>query len=177
MSSKRRHVWIHHFQTRLMLRVAAYCLFFQVATWFILSSLHRINGIMRVHAPDSVMANGIIVIALIGTIMGLLFICDAMRLAHRVVGPVVRIQRALKEIAEGQEVEVVRLRKGDLLPEIAESVNAMLEALEKRGAIKLKATPASSSNSRPEWSLAPVIAAIALAAFVLFSLWWLPMGL
>ena len=65
------------------------------------------------------------------------FAWDAMRLTHRVVGPLNRFRRAMREIAAGESVRLVRLREGDELDDMQRDFNAMLEALERRGALQL----------------------------------------
>ena len=60
------------------------------------------------------------------------FAWDAMRLTHRVVGPLNRFRRAMREIAAGESVRLVRLREGDELDDMQRDFNAMLDQLQKR---------------------------------------------
>ena len=56
--------------------------------------------------------------------------------SHRVVGPLPKIYKALKEIGQGRfDVRLV-LRKNDELKELAEEINAMAAQLEARGTKK-----------------------------------------
>jgi hypothetical protein len=70
--------------------------------------------------------------------LGVLFICDALRLAHRVVGPIFRFRQAIQAVTAGGEVELVGLRQDDFLQDLKTEINDMLRALEQRGAITLK---------------------------------------
>lgn len=54
---------------------------------------------------------------------------DMLYLTHRVAGPLVRFQRALRELSEGKPVKPVKLRRGDLLLEFQDEFNRYLETL------------------------------------------------
>ncbi len=61
-----------------------------------------------------------------------LIIWVGIRLSHRVAGPLVRINAALQQMAGGDFDVSLRLRKGDSLTEIAESVNTLALSLRTR---------------------------------------------
>ena len=46
---------------------------------------------------------------------------------HRVAGPLYRIEKILNEIAEGKEIEPIKLRKKDFYKSLAEAVNKVIE--------------------------------------------------
>jgi nitrogen fixation/metabolism regulation signal transduction histidine kinase len=79
----------------------------------------------------------------------LTFIYDAMKFAHRVVGPVYRLRKAVQAIAAGEAVEMVTLRKGDYLQDVKDDFNEMLKVLEERGAIVVKNETAKEKEARP----------------------------
>ena len=57
--------------------------------------------------------------------------------SHRFAGPLVRFRKkALKAIAAGEEIELLKLRNGDYLGEMHDEFNAMLEALEPRSGLR-----------------------------------------
>jgi regulator of protease activity HflC (stomatin/prohibitin superfamily) len=56
---------------------------------------------------------------------------DMVRLTHQVAGPLVRFRNTLQQLAQGQNVEQVKLREGDLLTEFQDSFNQFL-ASERR---------------------------------------------
>ena len=58
---------------------------------------------------------------------------DMVRLTHQVAGPLVRFRDALRNLADGQQVERIKLRDGDLLTEFQDAFNAFLasERLQK----------------------------------------------
>lgn len=57
---------------------------------------------------------------------------DALSLTHRIVGPVVRFKRCLQGIAAGEKVSEITLRKGDLLADLSDELNAAIRSLNKR---------------------------------------------
>src|SRR5437870_53332 len=72
------------------------------------------------------------------SLLAFCLVIDAVKCTHRVVGPLYRFQRTIKDITAGEEVELVRLRTDDFLQEMKEEFNEMLKALEQRGAISVK---------------------------------------
>lgn len=46
---------------------------------------------------------------------------------HRIAGPIFRIERTIREMAEGKKVECLRLRKKDFFKSLAEAVNKLIE--------------------------------------------------
>ena len=56
---------------------------------------------------------------------------DLLVTTHRIAGPLLRFERVLKQMAQGQRVEKVRLRKDDLLFEFQ---NTFIEFIEARDA-------------------------------------------
>ena len=144
MAEKRKKVWIDRLQTLLSIRLALYFVIYQIAVWLLFligrsvsESLERLLG---AGAGWVVVA----VTAFLAIGLGGLFIWDAVRMLHRVVGPLVRFRRAIKDVAAGEEVTLIVLREGDHLQELKDDFNEMLEALERRGAVVL--TPSEASR-------------------------------
>ena len=62
--------------------------------------------------------------ALIASVIVLpIVLIDATRFSNRFVGPVVRLRRALKEWAEGEQVEPIKFRKDDFWCDFADNFN------------------------------------------------------
>lgn len=61
-----------------------------------------------------------------------LVFCMGILLSHKVAGPLVRIQAALKQMESGEYNIHIKLRKGDALVELAEMVNHLAESLRRR---------------------------------------------
>ena len=54
------------------------------------------------------------------------------RQTHRVVGPLKRMTRALEAIGQGDFSQRLTLRKGDVLEDLAQTINRMAESLHKK---------------------------------------------
>ena len=54
------------------------------------------------------------------------------RQSHRVVGPINRLKRTLEAIGSGDFSQRITLRQGDVLEDLAKSINQMAESLEAR---------------------------------------------
>ena len=52
--------------------------------------------------------------------------------SHRIIGPMRRIQRTLEAIGKGDFSQQITLRRGDMLVDLAETINRMAENLQKR---------------------------------------------
>jgi signal transduction histidine kinase len=56
----------------------------------------------------------------------LLIILGGIVITHRFAGPVYQIERKLDKLLQGEPIELIHLRKGDELKELAEKINAVL---------------------------------------------------
>ena len=56
-----------------------------------------------------------------------ILIYDALRFSNRFAGPVYRLRRAMRELAQGENVQPLSLRKRDFLKEMAEEFNRLLK--------------------------------------------------
>jgi hypothetical protein len=52
-----------------------------------------------------------------------LLMLDIIRVSHRFAGPMIRIRKALRDVAEGKTVEPIRFRFGDFWCDVAEDFN------------------------------------------------------
>jgi hypothetical protein len=135
MHEKRRKIWIDKFQTKLSLYIAVYFGVYQIAVWaLIVIERHIAVSLESVFGPGG---SGYL-ITLFVVALGSLMIYDAVKLSHRLVGPLYRFRMTLKAMREDKEVSLVTLRDGDFLLEMRDELNATLKVLEERGAIKLK---------------------------------------
>jgi hypothetical protein len=142
MRRMRTKIWIDRFQTYLMVRVAAFCVLYQAAVWSLVSAERAFGTALGEFIGPDATANALLFVFVGVSIVGLLFIYDAIKFAHRIVGPLYRLRQTIKGVTAGEEVAHIRFRKGDFLEELRDEFNEMLTALEQRGAITLK--PAES---------------------------------
>jgi hypothetical protein len=149
MSDDRKKVWIHAFQTRMLLRIGCYWLIYLVVIWNLLFVWR-----LLVEGPGNLLdqywrflqdysAPLILFLALMP-----LAAWDAVKFSHRLVGPLVRVRQAVRDLAEGNPVRPLRFRQGDYLGELRDDFNGMLEALQRRGVPVLK--PAESDEPSTE---------------------------
>ena len=68
-------------------------------------------------------------------------ILDCMITTNRHVGPLLRVRRSLKQMAQGQEVHPIKIRSGDLLQDMVDDLNILVERMEEQ---KGEAGPRSS---------------------------------
>lgn len=138
MREQRKKVWIDRFQTLLFLRIGFYFVFYQVAAWaFVLIERRSYLAMEAVLGPEGATYFMVFPVAVV-VVVSLLFIYDAVKFAHRIVGPLYRFRKVVQAITEGDELQLVKLRDGDFLQELRDDFNEMLKALEARGAITLK---------------------------------------
>lgn len=138
MPNRRRKIWINRFQTHLFLRIALYMVLYQVAVWSLFIIGQYIFTRLEVGVGESGRIAGFALTTLILVFLGALFIYDAIQFAHRIVGPIHRFRKTIQAVTEGDEVALVRLRKGDYLTEMQDDVNELLTVLEEKGVVVLK---------------------------------------
>jgi hypothetical protein len=135
MRQKRKKVWIDRFQTNLSIRMAVYFLLYQAGVWALFGISDRMNVTNEVAGWSDSPYIRLVPLVAIG--FALVFIYDAVKATHRIVGPLYRFRKTIQAITSGENVSLVELRKGDHLQELKEDFNTMLQALEQRGAITL----------------------------------------
>ena len=72
---------------------------------------------------------------------------DARTVLHRLTGPMLRLNRAMRRLADGEAVEVMRFRKHDYWGEAAENLNRLLKRLAEPAFASAPRSPTTSSSS------------------------------
>jgi hypothetical protein len=132
---RRTRIWIDAFQTRLLAHVLAYCVLYQAAVWTWVTVWNQFAAVIGASVDEPLSTTSILPNVLCFAILAPIICFSALRFAHRFVGPIVPFRRAIRAVKNGTPVELVRLRKGDYLIDMRDEFNAMLEELERRGAI------------------------------------------
>jgi nitrogen fixation/metabolism regulation signal transduction histidine kinase len=79
------------------------------------------------------------------------FVNDSIKLSNRFAGPMLRLRRELKKLAQGQPARPIKLRKGDFWHDVAEDFNLVLARLEQAGAAnRLAQETDSEAADQPE---------------------------
>jgi len=138
LKRQRRRVWIHRFQTHLFFRIGLYFVIYQVAVWVCVYIQQRTQRALEAVLGDVAASYFIYFAATSVVAVGLLFLVDAIKFTHRIVGPLYRVQKTLQAVTAGEDLALMQLRKGDFLHELKDEINEMLKVLEQRGAVVLK---------------------------------------
>lgn len=150
MQHKRRRIWIDPFQTFLVARIGMYCIFFQVAVWSLVIIDRSVNNaLVGVFGADGTAM--CFVVGFIGVVvLSIAAMYDALKFTHRLVGPLYRFRKTIRAITAGEDLELIRLREGDFLHDLKDDFNAMLQALEARGAIVIKDPSLAKAEAEPQ---------------------------
>ena len=158
MKEYRKKLWIHPFQTGLLVRIIVYCLVYQVAAWAFFVLCEQIKfGLAAIGAEWPLLSSNFFRTLLTLVVLVPPLTLDAVRFAHRLVGPLYRFRKTVQAMAAGEPVALVHLRKGDLLLDFQDDFNAMLKHLEQQGYVLLKAPGAPLNAETPQavGSMAP----------------------
>jgi hypothetical protein len=138
MVGKRTQVWIDGFQSKLFIRVLAYWLIYQISLWnflFVWRMLQEGPGDLADQFGRFFLDNYPMLICFIVIVP--CFALDAVRFAHRLVGPLYRFRKTMQAVTAREPVRLIKLREGDYLLEMRDDLNAMLTYLQQRGVVTL----------------------------------------
>ena len=128
-------------QGQLLYRIALYWVLYHVVLWhalFVYRYLQsRMSGaILNESVPFSEMYGQFLSdyypLLLCAAITLPIVTIDMLKMTHRIAGPLVRFQNALRDLIAGKPIEHVSLRKGDLLTEFQDEFNRYLDVLSKQ---------------------------------------------
>jgi methyl-accepting chemotaxis protein len=66
------------------------------------------------------------------------FVVDVIKLSHRFAGPIFRLRRVVRDLAEGKSYEPLKFRDFDYWQALAEDFNVMVERLQKQATPTVK---------------------------------------
>ncbi len=150
----RKKIYVNpEIQGKIVARLAKYWIFYHVGLWLILFANdlvpHLIDGLLNNSWPalGNLCLNFARENVVVLTLPILLFpaiLWDITQLTHKVAGPLVRFRNALQQLASGQPVERIKLRKGDLLSDFQDAFNQFLDSDRQRRA------PSSKAELKPK---------------------------
>lgn len=151
MKEQRKRIWIDPFQTGLIVRIVVYLVAFQAVAWAFFALCDQVNVAFATRGAEVSYLRG----GLARNLLSLLILVppltlEAVRFAHRLVGPLYRFRKTVQAIAAGERVALVQLRKGDLLLDFKDDFNAMLRRLEQQGYVLLKAPEPAVNGEVPQ---------------------------
>jgi hypothetical protein len=134
-------------QSMLLLRVVGYWLAYMVAiefltlTWRISTGPEQPTFAAYFTSYDWSAAG---LRLLLASLLLVPIIWDMLHFSNRFAGPIFRMRRTLREVAQGEIVEEVRLRRGDFLHGFADDLNAALRHVEAQQIV-----PSGRPDQRP----------------------------
>ena len=127
----RKQVYVSRaIQGRLLVRLGAYFIAYHLFLWHILfvtqelpfggsaSFTERYAAFFEQHA---------ILLVFMAAVLPIL-LWDVLKFSHRIAGPFVRFEQALRQMASGETIEPISLRKGDLVLEFLDVFNEFVAA-------------------------------------------------
>jgi methyl-accepting chemotaxis protein len=150
MNEERKDIWIDPFQTRLMMRIAAYLVVFFVVFLNCLFAWKMIEeGPVDPARQFFEMAHNYLPVFICLLVLIPVMAWDTIRFSHRLVGPLVRFRKTMRAIAGGEAVRPIKLRDGDYLTELRDDFNKMLQELQRRGIEVIKpGDPAEEQDAK-----------------------------
>ena len=76
------------------------------------------------------------------SLAAILIIVISIIISHRVAGPIASMKGTLDRIGQGEDIELIRLRKNDELKDLAEKINGVISMIKE-----LKESPSRGGNS------------------------------
>ncbi len=131
---ERKRLWINGaFQSRLLLRLVGYLLFFVVVMWHTRFVFELLPGLI----DGKNLRTGVsgLYLECLGRqtpfLLALLLILpaavyDLLKFSHRLAGPLYRCQQVMEEMAAGRAVPEFEPRDGDHMPEFFRAFNALI---------------------------------------------------
>lgn len=134
--NRRRKLFIEpKVQGPLMFRVAAYWMaMLWAAAVMLIGAPYAVGVAMSQRPPEfleiaSRVSSQLWPAFFVGLMMLPIVLMDILRQSHRMVGPTLRIRRALQDLADGKTIDPIYFRKGDYWAESGEAINRIQENL------------------------------------------------
>lgn len=140
-------------QGKIVSRLAKYWILYHLVLWSVLFAVECLRYMISGHLVGSELDDRSLamrfiedhwIMLMLPVLMFPVILWDMVQLTHKVAGPLVRFQNALKDMAAGKTVEKISLRKGDLLTEFQNAFNESLKSDRVRNS---STTVVSASNS------------------------------
>jgi methyl-accepting chemotaxis protein len=151
-SKRRRNFVDRAVQGALLLHVVGDWLMFLFTAAIFLLLIEMLTGeprdawqaMLRRHGPTMWVA----------LILAPIFIYDLFKLTNRFAGPMVRLRREMRNLAEGREVSPIRFRDGDFWQDMAADFNRVVQRVQTLNAAVQKTEQNVSETEEPEAALA-----------------------
>ncbi len=131
-------------QGTLLLHIVGHWVFFLFAAGALLFFIEMLAGPPRDAWKTVFPRHGPTVMVLL--VLTPIFIHDLCKLSNRFAGPMVRLRRAMRDLAEGREVSPIHFRKRDFWKDFAGDFNRVVER------VQASTTPAADAPIPPDSS-------------------------
>jgi hypothetical protein len=134
--AQRKRLFVNRFlQGRVLAHVAWYWCIYHVCMWHALFLYHYLQHRGQILSGEQLMTGKDLYLDFARNHVGFLLcaaltlpfvLWDTLKMTHRVAGPLVRITATLKQLARGENIREIRLRRGDLLVGLQDALNEFL---------------------------------------------------
>jgi hypothetical protein len=125
---RKRHFVDRAVQGSILLRLVAHWALFLVAAGVLLYFIELVAGDPRDAARNALARHRPTVLAVL--VLAPIFLRDLCKLTNRFAGPMVRLRRAMRDLAEGRDVAPIKFRDGDFWKDLADEFNRVLQRVE-----------------------------------------------
>lgn len=120
-------------QGAILLRILAHWALFLFAAGVFLFFIELLAGDPRDAGKNLLSRHGPTVLAIL--VLAPILIRDLCRLTNRFAGPIVRLRRAMHDLAEGREVSPIHFRERDFWKDLAIDFNRVVERVQSTKAV------------------------------------------
>ena len=128
VNNRKKHFVDRAVQGTLLIHVVAYWVFFLFAAGVLVLFVEMLAGDPRDAAKNLLPRHGPTVLAVLA--LAPIFLRDLCKLSNRFAGPIVRLQRAMRDLAEGREVSPIHFREHDFWQDLASDFNQVVERVQ-----------------------------------------------
>ena len=85
--------------------------------------------------------------AMVSLLLLPIVVLDLLRLSHRFAGPILRLRRTMRELADGKSVEAIHFRKGDFWQDLAGDFNTVAAQLQAARTLAAESQPTADDEA------------------------------
>jgi methyl-accepting chemotaxis protein len=153
MPERRRRKLVNKFQHKLIARMIFYGAVYQLTLWNFLFCWRLLaSGGGNFFQEYAQFSREFAPMLLCFLLVMPPLIWDAVRFSHRIAGPIVQINSAIRNVTEGSPLDYVRLRENDELTELQDDFNSMLDTLSRAGTVNLVTPVKSEGTSKTDFA-------------------------
>jgi hypothetical protein len=140
-------------QGRLLAQLCVYFLFYNVLAWHATFLIEMLPG-GGVPAPiaqryaDFASRHSVWLLCMLVTAP--IVVWDMVKMTHRVAGPLVRLERIVRQMARGQRVASITLREHDMLSHFVEALNELIDSHNRQLDARRESASEGSRSVEPE---------------------------